>query len=122
MTRQSQSGLTMIELVVAATVAAMMIVAVLGGLTEIEQLNRTARAQTIATEVVQQELEKVRNSPYANITTGATDLSAALSPYPTLENPRNFTKTVTVVDAGGLFNYARKTGMISRESNTVPAA
>ncbi len=80
----------------------MMIVSVLGGLTEVEQLNRTARAQTIATEVVQQELEKVRNTPYANIGVGTTDLSSALSGYPTLESPRSFTKTVTVVDAGGL--------------------
>ncbi len=92
----------MIELIVTATVAAVIIVAVITGITEIEGLNRNARAQTIAVEVVQQELEKVRNTPYSSISTGTTDLVSQLSGYPNLGTPRSFTKTVTIVDAGGL--------------------
>jgi Tfp pilus assembly protein PilV len=97
-----QAGLTMIELIVTATVAAIIIVAVIAGVTEIEKLNRNARAQTIAVQLVQQELEKVRNTPYANISTGTSDLVSQLAAYPNLESPRSFTKTVTIVDAGGM--------------------
>jgi prepilin-type N-terminal cleavage/methylation domain-containing protein len=102
MKRTSQAGFTMVELVITATVAAIIILTVIDGFTSIEQLNRTARAETIGTQVVQQEMEKVRNTPYANIATGATDLSSQLSAYGSLGTPRTFTKTVTVIDANGL--------------------
>jgi type II secretory pathway pseudopilin PulG len=100
--KHRQAGFTMLELVITASVAATIILVVIEGFTDIGKLNRTARNITIATQIAQQEMEKVRNTPYSNIATGTTDISSQLTPYPSLEAPRSATKTVTVIDANGL--------------------
>jgi prepilin-type N-terminal cleavage/methylation domain-containing protein len=100
--RQGQAGFTLLELIITASVAAIIVIVVIEGFISVEQINRNARNLTIATQLAQQQMEQVRNTPYNNIATGTSDISSILSPYPSLENPRTATQTVTVLDASGL--------------------
>ncbi|HSX14587.1 MAG TPA: prepilin-type N-terminal cleavage/methylation domain-containing protein [Candidatus Saccharimonadales bacterium] len=102
MKARNQAGFTLLELIITATVAAIIIVVVIEGFTGIEQLNRTARNVTIATQLAQQQMEQIRNTPYNNIAIGTTDISSILTPYPSLGNPRSATQIVTTLDAAGL--------------------
>lgn len=97
-----QRGFTLIELIITATVLAIIVVAVGGMLDSIGAINRSANQLTIATGIAQQQLERYRNIPYNDINVGTVDLSSALAPYPSLHSPRSATATVTQVDPNGL--------------------
>lgn len=126
---RAQAGFTMLELVITATIAAIIILVVIEGFNDIEKLNRNARNTTIATEVAQQELEKIRNTPYANIATGTSDITTVLSPYPSLESPRSAQLKVTEVDPDGLktievdisytiFHRTKKVQLVTQVANS----
>lgn len=103
MKQSREAGFTIIELVVTMAFMGIVIVSISQLYLTLRQVNRSADNYTTATQVAQQLMEKYRNTPYANITTGTTDVtSSVLSPYPSLSSPRSATTTVTEVDAAGL--------------------
>lgn len=102
MKRSHQAGFTFLELIITTSIIGIVVVIVIEGFIGIGQINRNARNLTIATQLAQQQMEQVRNTPYNNIAAGTTDISSILGPYPSLENPRSATQTVSVIDANGL--------------------
>jgi type II secretory pathway pseudopilin PulG len=102
MKAREQSGFTLIEFVVAATLLATVIISVAVTMDNIKAINYSANNLTIATEVAQQQLELYRNTPYNQIAVGAQDISSSLTPYPSLQSPRSATATVTQVNANGI--------------------
>jgi Tfp pilus assembly protein PilE len=103
MTRDRERGFTLMELVVTVAFCGIVIVSITELFTSLRQSNRAANNYTIATQVAQQLVEKYRNTPYASINTGTTDVTTSvLGPYPSLLSPRSATTTVTQVDAAGL--------------------
>jgi prepilin-type N-terminal cleavage/methylation domain-containing protein len=97
-----QSGFTLIEFIVAATLLATIVVAVATTLDSIKAINFSANNLTIGTEAAQQQLELYRNTPYNQIALGTQDISSSLSAYPSLKSPRSATATVTQVDPDGI--------------------
>ena len=97
-----ESGFTILELVIAMVFVGIVIVSLTDIFSGIRQINRAANNYTIAVEVAQQYMETFRNTPYANIPTGTTDITtAALTAYPSLLAPRSATTIVTFVDTSG---------------------
>ncbi len=99
---QKRAGFTLIEQVVAATVLLVMFVAVTQAFITIGTINNRANAQTQAVELMQQKLETVRNTPYANLSIGTTDFSTELNAFPALKAPRTANLIVTEVTPGTL--------------------
>lgn len=104
MTSRNQSGFTLIELLIASIVIAISITAVFSAFTTVEKLNLRARNLTIANQLVQQQVETYRNTPFAGLPAGgsSTDVSNLMSPYPSLGTPRTMTANVTDIDVGDL--------------------
>ena len=101
--RHREAGFTMIEIMIASITIALTVAAVASAFNTVEVLNRRARNLTIATQLVQQQMEVYRNTPFAGLpVAGTTDVSSILSPYPSLGSPRSATATVTDVDPGDL--------------------
>ena len=100
--RWRESGFTMIELIAAAAFLATLAVTIIEAFIGIETLNRDARNYIIASELAQQELEILRNTPYNNLTVGTTSFASALAAYPSLLAPNSATYTITQVDPNGL--------------------
>jgi Tfp pilus assembly protein PilV len=105
------------ELLVAAAFMGIIVVSVSGLFIGLRQINRAANNYTIASQVAQQLMEQYRNTPYANITVGTSDVtSSALGSYPSLLSPRSATVTVTQVNANGIkqvdvaISYMDRTG------------
>jgi type II secretory pathway pseudopilin PulG len=97
-----QTGFTIMELIVAMAFMGIVLVSLTELFTGIRQINRAANNYTSAVEVAQQYMETYRNTPYANISTGTTNVTtAALSGYPNLLSPRSATTIVTFVDTSG---------------------
>lgn len=98
----AEDGFTIMELIVAIAFVGIVIVSLTDLFTGIRQINRAANNYTIAVEVAQQYMEKLRNTPYASIATGTTDVtSAALTAYPSLLAPRSAQTIVSYVDTSG---------------------
>jgi len=97
-----QSGFTLIEFIIAATLLATIVVAVATTLDSIKAINFSANNLTIATEAAQQQLELYRNTPYNQITIGTQNISSSLNAYPSLKSPRSATAVVTQVNAAGI--------------------
>lgn len=99
----NQAGFTLIEILVASVTIAITVTVVAGVWNSVEILNRRARNLTIATQVVQQQVEVYRNTPFAGLpAAGTIDASSILSPYPSLGSPRSVSVVVTDVDPGDL--------------------
>jgi prepilin-type N-terminal cleavage/methylation domain-containing protein len=95
-------GFTIMELLVAMAFMGIVLVSLTELFIGLRQINRAANNYTIAVEVGQKYMETYRNTPYANITVGTTDVtSAALSAYPSLLTPRSATTIVGYVDTSG---------------------
>ena len=78
------------------------IVALMGTFAQVGILGRDASNLTIATKVVEQEMEVYRNTPFSALVLGSNDFSANLSPYPALGLPRTAIVAVSQVNAAGL--------------------
>lgn len=94
------AGFSLIEQVVAATVLLLVFVSATQAFITIGTINNRANAQTQAIELMQQKLEIVRNTPYANLAVGTTDFSSGLDSFPALKSPRSATIEVTETDPG----------------------
>jgi type II secretory pathway pseudopilin PulG len=125
MSDHKNRGFTIIELVVTIAFMGIVIVSLMELFTALRQTNRAANNYTIATQVAQQIVEQYRNTPYASINTGTSDVtSSALSPYPSLLTPRSATVTVAEVDPNGLkqidvsISYKERTGVKTVQLST----
>jgi Tfp pilus assembly protein PilV len=117
MINHRERGFTLMELVVTAAFMGTVIVAISGLFIGLRQINRAANNYTIASQVAQQLMEKYRNTPYASITVGTTNVTtSALGSYPSLLAPRSATVAVTQVNANGIkqvdvtISYQDRTG------------
>lgn len=90
-----ESGFTLVELALTAAVVGLAVLAIGTAFTTIQQANRDARTQIIATQAAQQEMEIVRNTPYSALAVGTTDLSSNLSAYPLLPGPKSMQLAIT---------------------------
>lgn len=97
-----ETGFTFIELIMTTLVAAIAIIAIGTLYSTVITSNRSAQSQTIATQAAQQEMEVVRNTPYANLTVGTTNLTSNLSADPLLPSPRSEQLVVSQYNANGL--------------------
>lgn len=123
---RDQRGFTLIEIVVTAAFVGIVVLAIDQLFIALKQVNREANNYTVATEVAEQLIEQYRNTSYANISIGTTDVtSSALGPYPSLLSPRSATVTVTQVDPNGLkkvdvaVSYKDRTGIKNVQFETV---
>ncbi len=98
----AQKGFTLIEVVIATAVMATVFIAIAGVFNTIHQVNARANTLTVTTQLAQQQLEKIRNTPYTNITIGTTDISSILTPYSNIGSPKSASITTTLVDPNGL--------------------
>jgi Tfp pilus assembly protein PilV len=90
------------ELIVAMVFLGIVLVSLTNLFIAVRQINRAANNYTIATQAAQQLMEKFRNTPYASIPTGTTDVTtAALGTYPSLLAPRSATTTVAYITTSG---------------------
>jgi prepilin-type N-terminal cleavage/methylation domain-containing protein len=102
MNRLNERGFSLLELVVSAAVMGVLIVAIYTFFVQVRDVNRFASNLVIANQVLQQQLETYRNTPYNNLTTGTQSVSSILSPYPSLRSPRSATAVITELQVNGL--------------------
>ena len=98
----AEDGFTIIELVVTMVVLSITFMSVFSLFDTLHGINSRADHLAVATEVAQREMELYRNIPYNTIAVGTTDVTSALSSYPTLGSTRSASVAVTQVDARGL--------------------
>jgi len=99
---QQSRGFTLVEQVIAGTVLLLMFIAVTQAFITIGTINNRANAQTQAIELMQQKLERIRNTPYANLAVGTTSFASELNAFPALQSPRTATVVVSETVAGTL--------------------
>lgn len=102
MAQKSESGFTLIELVITSVVLSTMVLAILGLFGTLRDINARANNLTIATEAAQQQLELFRNLPYGSIAVGTQNTTPQLATYPMLGAARSSSSEVTLVDNRGL--------------------
>lgn len=93
----NRRGFTLVEQLVAAAVMLVIFISVTQAFVGIGIVNNRSDAQTEAVELMQQKIELLRNTPYANLATGVTDFSSEMEAFPTLQTPRTATVTITEV-------------------------
>ena len=99
---RTQNGFTLIEVVIATAVMATIFIALAGVFNTLHQVNARANTLTIATQLAQQQLENIRNTPYTSIPIGTTDISSILSPYANIGSPKSASIVTTLADPNGL--------------------
>lgn len=102
MNNPRDGGFTLIELIITCVVIATMFLAIFGLFNTLHVINARANNLTIANEVAQQQMESIRNLPYAAIPLGTVDTTAQLSGYPQLGSARSSSTVVTSADSRGL--------------------
>ncbi len=89
------AGFTLVELVVTAAVLGVFIILLLSSRASILQLQRNTAAYAIASQIAATRMEIYRNTSYANIPLGTTNISTDLATYPQLAQPKSGSVTVT---------------------------
>lgn len=102
MNHTDESGFTLIEVMLASAIMAIVFIAIAGVFNTLHQVNARANTLTITTQLAQQQLEKYRNTPYTSIPVGTTDISSILTPFSNIGSPRSATITVVQTDPNGL--------------------
>lgn len=102
MNEPRDGGFTLIELIITCVVIATMFLAIFGLFNTLRVINARANNLTIANEAAQQQMESIRNLPYAAIPLGTVDTTAQLSVYPQLGTSRSSSTSVTSADSRGL--------------------
>jgi prepilin-type N-terminal cleavage/methylation domain-containing protein len=97
-----EHGFSLIEVLLATAVMAIVFIALAGLFNTLHQVNARANTLTITTQLAQQQLEKYRNTPYTSIAVGTTDISSILTPYKNIGGPKSATTTVVQTDPNGL--------------------
>jgi prepilin-type N-terminal cleavage/methylation domain-containing protein len=95
MRNAKEAGFSLIEVLVASVVITIIFTSILSLFTTLRQVNARAHNLTLATQLVQREMETFRNTPYTNIAVGTVDFSNLLTPYKTMANPKTGTVTIT---------------------------
>lgn len=122
---KDQSGFTLIELILTGTILASAVVTMVSLFISVEALNHRARNLTLATQIMQQQMESYRNTGYGSLPVGSNDFSAALPS--SLTAPRSGTANITEVDPAGLkqidvtINYTESGKTKTVESSTLVA-
>jgi prepilin-type N-terminal cleavage/methylation domain-containing protein len=98
----TQKGFTLLEVLVATAVMATTFIAIAGVFNTLHQINARANTLTTVTQLAQKQLEKIRNTPYTNITVGTTDISSIMTPYANIGSPKTASITTMQVDPNGL--------------------
>jgi prepilin-type N-terminal cleavage/methylation domain-containing protein len=99
-TRAPQSGFTLVELVITASILAIASTGMVTLFTSAEALNRQARNLTVAGQLAHEKLENARNTLYNGLSVGTTDFSSSVPEA--LPAPKTGTVTVIEVDPLGL--------------------
>ncbi len=101
---EREDGFTLIEFIVAGVYMSILVLAVYGMFNGIMQINKQTNDYTTnALAAAQEIIEEYRNLPYANISTGTTDLSSSILASDTnLATPRDASVTVTLVNPSGI--------------------
>jgi prepilin-type N-terminal cleavage/methylation domain-containing protein len=102
MTVRTEGGFTLIELVVTMVVLSTIFLSIFGLFDTLHGINARANNLATATQVAQREMELIRNQPYNQITTGTKNVTADLSPYPSLGASRSAAVVVSQADSRGL--------------------
>ncbi len=96
-TIKSQSGFTLLEIIVTITIIAMGTLAIASVSVGTGSINRQAQNLSLATEAAQKKMEADRNLPYASIP-ASEDFSASLPAD--LPTPKSATATLTTISPG----------------------
>lgn len=94
-----ESGFTFLEVIVACVAMGIVITVITTAFISIQRVNYRTKNLAIGTQVVQQQVELYRNTPYSSIPIGTQDISSQLAVYPSLGQPRSASITVTEVSA-----------------------
>lgn len=115
----SQSGFTLIEIIVATVIAGIMVISVTNLFLAVEVTQRRTRALASATRAGEQQIELLRNRHYNTLTPGDTiDFAATLPPE--LGEPRTATVEVSEPEPGLReldLNITYRDGSANREVN-----
>lgn len=112
-TLKSQRGIGLIEIVVAMLIFAIGIAAALRTLPDSNRATSRARNITIATNLAQQQIERLAGSPFTS-----ADLSAGAHADPGNPLERHFTRNWTVADNAPLSGMKRVTVTVSFNSGS----
>jgi type II secretory pathway pseudopilin PulG len=96
--KNSQSGFTIVELVVTIIVAGIIIPAVAVALTNLAVVNKVARDKALANMIVQNKVETLRSAGYNTLSGGTTSFATELPS--TIGSPRSASYTVSSPTTG----------------------
>jgi len=101
--KKSRAGFTIVELIVAMVVFAVGVLGLAATAASVTQLMGGATRQTIAANIAQSRLEKLRASPCATLTSGADTTRGVVSTWTVQAVTRgvNITETVIFPTKGG---------------------
>lgn len=91
--KNTSGGFTVIELLVAITLFALIIPAMAGGINNLTVLNNRAKDLALASLIAEYKIETLRSVGYNSITVGTTDFSSSLPN--TLASPKTASYAVT---------------------------
>lgn len=91
--RKSQGGFTIVEMLVAMTLFAIIIPALTLGLSTLTQLNNRARDLTLISIIAENKIESLRSIGYNSVAIGTTTFTNELPPE--IASPKVATLTVT---------------------------
>lgn len=96
---KTESGFTLIEVIVTATFLGIVVVSLAQLFISTEGINRESRNVAIATQLAQKKIETLRNTSFASLTAGTENFSSELPPA--LGAPKS-ASTVTTDEELGL--------------------
>ncbi len=92
MSKQTQAGFTIIEVLIVIGLFAILIPSISVGITNLTAINNRARDLSIVNMLAQNKIEQLRSAGYNTIPTGTTDFSAELPA--TLAGPKSASYSV----------------------------
>lgn len=98
MSKKSQGGFTIIELLVAIAIVGLLVPALIGFVTTLNRLNDRARDFTLVNSIAENKIESLRSAGYTTLTNGTTTFSSELPT--TLGSPKTATYVVSTPSAG----------------------
>jgi prepilin-type N-terminal cleavage/methylation domain-containing protein len=96
--KKAENGFTIIELLIAIAVVAILVPTLIGFVTTLNRFNDRARDMAIVNALVENKVESLRSIGFSGITDGTTSFSSELPT--TIGTPRTATYTVTTPNPG----------------------